>query len=104
SWKRADPEQRTADSAGGQYPPLAVDTEVEGRYGRPQHYQAEEAGCSRSEVGKGPILNNAQLTVQAVNIHLSPSTQKLKADTDVRSIIKPKKPAAPDLKLEKGRS
>ena len=37
----------------------------------------------------------AQLTVQALNIHLSPSTQKLKADTDVRSIIKPQKPAAP---------
>ena len=45
------------------------------------------------ETGTGPLLNNAQLTVQARNIHLSPSTQKLKADTDVRSIIKPRKPA-----------
>ena len=32
--------------------------------------------------------------MQALNIHLSPSTQKLKADTDVRSIIKPQKSAA----------
>jgi lipopolysaccharide export system protein LptA len=39
--------------------------------------------------GTGPLLNNKQLTVQARNIHVSPSTQKLIADTDVRSIIKP---------------
>ena len=44
-----------------------------------------------NETGKPPVLNNAQLTVQARNIHLSPSTQKLKADTDVRSTIKPRK-------------
>ncbi len=49
---------------------------------------------SDGDTGKEPILNNHQLTVQARNIHLSPSTQKLNADTDVRSIIKPQKPAA----------
>jgi lipopolysaccharide export system protein LptA len=49
---------------------------------------------SDGDAGKAPILNNHQLTVQARNIHLSPSTQKLTADTDVRSIIKPQKPAA----------
>jgi lipopolysaccharide export system protein LptA len=54
------------------------------------------------EAGKGPLLNNAQLTVQAVNIHLSPSSQKLKADTEVRSIIKPKK-ASPAGKSAAGR-
>jgi lipopolysaccharide export system protein LptA len=42
------------------------------------------------EPGKAPLLSNAQLTVQAVNIYLSPSTQKLKADTEVRSTIKPR--------------
>jgi lipopolysaccharide export system protein LptA len=47
------------------------------------------------EAGKEPLLNNAQLTVQALNIHLSPSSQKLKADTEVRSIIKPKKASPP---------
>jgi lipopolysaccharide export system protein LptA len=47
-----------------------------------------------NEPGKGPLLNNTQLTVQARNIHLSPSTQKLKADTDVRSTIKPRQAAA----------
>ena len=50
---------------------------------------------SDGDTGPGPILNNHQLTVQARNIHVSPSTQKLKADTDVRSIIKAQKPAAP---------
>ena len=32
-----------------------------------------------------------QLTVEALNIHLSPSSKKLTADTDVRSSIKPQK-------------
>lgn len=44
---------------------------------------------SPGDPGPGPLLNNKQLTVQATNIQLSPSTQKLTADTDVRSIIKP---------------
>ena len=35
------------------------------------------------------------MTVQALNIHVSPSTQKLKADTDVRTILKPKKARRP---------
>ncbi len=43
------------------------------------------------DVGKGPILTNAQLTVAARNIHVSPSTQKLTADTNVRSTIQPQK-------------
>jgi lipopolysaccharide export system protein LptA len=50
---------------------------------------------SAGDAGKPPILNGRQLTVQALNIRLSPSTQKLEADTDVRSIIKPQKPAGP---------
>ncbi len=55
-----------------------------------------DLSLATGEVGTGPILNNAQMTVQALNIHVSPSTQKLKADTDVRTILKPKKaPAAP---------
>jgi lipopolysaccharide export system protein LptA len=46
---------------------------------------------AEGESGTGPILTNAQLTVQARNIHVSPSTEKLSADTDVRSTIKPQK-------------
>ena len=49
---------------------------------------------SDGDGGPGPILNNPQLTVQARNIHLSPSTQKLKADTDVRSTVKTQKKGA----------
>lgn len=41
--------------------------------------------------GAGPVVTNPQLTIQAVNIHISPSTEKLTADTDVRSTIKAKK-------------
>ncbi len=48
---------------------------------------------SDGDAGIGPLLNNRQLTVQARNIHLTPSTQKLTADTDVRSTIKPQKAA-----------
>jgi lipopolysaccharide export system protein LptA len=44
---------------------------------------------SPGDPGQGPILVNKQFTVVARNIHLAPSTQKLTADTDVRSIIKP---------------
>jgi lipopolysaccharide export system protein LptA len=46
------------------------------------------------EPGPGPILTNAQFTVQARNIHLAPGSQKMTADTDVRSIIKPRKKGA----------
>jgi lipopolysaccharide export system protein LptA len=46
---------------------------------------------SDGDPGPGPIVVNPQLTVQARNIHVSPSTEKLTADTDVRSIIKPRK-------------
>jgi lipopolysaccharide export system protein LptA len=55
--------------------------------------EADQLDLSPSEgdPGAGPILENAQLTVQARNIHVSPSTEKLSADTDVRSIIKPQK-------------
>ena len=54
-----------------------------------------ELDLSRSagDAGTGPILVNPQLTVQALNIHVSPSTQKVKADTGVSSTIKPQKPA-----------
>jgi lipopolysaccharide export system protein LptA len=43
------------------------------------------------EPGKAPTVTNPQLTVDALNIHVSPSTQKLSADTDVRSTIRPQK-------------
>jgi len=43
------------------------------------------------DTGKGPTLRNAQLTVDARNIHVSPSTQKISADTKVRSTIQPQK-------------
>jgi lipopolysaccharide export system protein LptA len=43
------------------------------------------------DVGKPPTLRNTQLTVDALNIHVSPSTQKLNADTNVRSTIQPRK-------------
>jgi lipopolysaccharide export system protein LptA len=49
---------------------------------------------SDGDPGLGPILVNPQLTVQARNIHVSPSTRKIQADTEVRSTIKPQKPAA----------
>jgi lipopolysaccharide export system protein LptA len=39
----------------------------------------------------GPTLRNAQLTVDARNIHVSPSTQKISADTKVRGTIQPQK-------------
>lgn len=57
-------------------------------------YNAEkdqlELSPSPGDPGMGPILNNAQLRVEARNIQVSPSTQKLSADTDVRSFIKPR--------------
>jgi lipopolysaccharide export system protein LptA len=46
---------------------------------------------SEGDTGPGPTVTNAQFTVTARNIHLSPSTQKMTADTDVRSLIKPQK-------------
>jgi lipopolysaccharide export system protein LptA len=46
---------------------------------------------SKGDAGTGPILNNPQLRVEALNIQVSPSTEKLTADTDVRSLIKPQK-------------
>ncbi len=46
---------------------------------------------AQGEPGKGPTVTNPQLTVDAVNIHVSPSTQTLSADTDVRSTIRPQK-------------
>jgi lipopolysaccharide export system protein LptA len=49
---------------------------------------------SEGDPGPGPMLTNAQLTVQARNIRVSPSTQKLTADTDVRSTIRPQRKAA----------
>ena len=46
---------------------------------------------SKGDAGTGPILNNPQLRVEALNIQVSPSTEKLNADTEVKSIIKPQK-------------
>jgi LPS export ABC transporter protein LptC len=43
------------------------------------------------EPGPTPFVNNRQFLVEAVNIHLSPSTQKLTADTDVKSTFQPKR-------------
>ena len=45
---------------------------------------------AEGEPGVGPRVNNPQLTVEALTIHISPSTQKLTADTNVRSTIKAK--------------
>lgn len=50
--------------------------------------------------GTGPVVTNPQLTVQALNIHISPTTEKLTADTEVRSTIKAK---AKDAKAANGR-
>jgi lipopolysaccharide export system protein LptA len=49
---------------------------------------------SAGDPGAGPRLTNKNLDVLALNIHLSPSTQKLKADTNVRSTIKPQQKGA----------
>jgi lipopolysaccharide export system protein LptA len=55
-----------------------------------------DLSLEKGEGGTGPIVTNAQLTVQALNIHLSPASQKLTADTEVRSIIKPQQKKTPD--------
>ena len=52
------------------------------------------------EPGPVPVVTNPQLTIQARNIHLSPSTEKLTADTDVRSTLKAK---PKDAKASNGR-
>jgi lipopolysaccharide export system protein LptA len=51
----------------------------------------DQLGLSNSpgDSGSGPRLIDTNLDVQALNIHLSPSTHKLKADTEVRSFMKP---------------
>jgi LPS export ABC transporter protein LptC len=54
-----------------------------------------ELSLSPGDAGTGPLLNNEKLTVQAIHIRLTPSTQKLSADTNVGSIIKPQKPETP---------
>ena len=48
-----------------------------------------DLSMSQGNGGKGPTVTNPQLTVDALNIHVSPSTQKLNADTNVRSTIRP---------------
>ena len=50
-----------------------------------------DLSLSQGDPGKGPTVINPQLTVDALNIHVSPSTQKLNADTNVRSTIRPQK-------------
>ncbi|HET7221309.1 MAG TPA: LptA/OstA family protein [Vicinamibacterales bacterium] len=52
------------------------------------------APSTEGEAGVGPVVTNPQLTIQARNIHIAPSTQKLTADTDVRSTIKAKQKEA----------
>ena len=54
-----------------------------------------DLSLASGETGPEPILNTPQMTVQALNIHVSPTTQKLKADTGVTTILKPRKAAAP---------
>lgn len=54
---------------------------------------------SDGDTGTGPAVTNPQLRVEARNIHLSPSSKKLTADTDVRSSIKAQKRGA----AEKGK-
>jgi lipopolysaccharide export system protein LptA len=53
--------------------------------------EADQLDLSQSpgETGSGPRLIDTNLDVQALNIHLSPSTHKLKADTEVRSFMRP---------------
>jgi lipopolysaccharide export system protein LptA len=53
-----------------------------------------ELSPSAGDPGSGPLVTDPQLTVQARNIRVSPSTQRLKADTDVRSTIKPQQKSA----------
>ena len=43
------------------------------------------------EPGPTPFVNDGQFLVEARNIQLSPSSQKLTADTDVRSTVQPKR-------------
>jgi lipopolysaccharide export system protein LptA len=50
-----------------------------------------ELSQSDGDRGNGPIVVDRQLTVQALRIAFSPSTRRLKADTDVRSVIQPQK-------------
>jgi lipopolysaccharide export system protein LptA len=44
-----------------------------------------------NEAGKDPTVRTPQMTVDARNIRISPSTQRLSADTDVRSTLQPQK-------------
>src|SRR5262249_24106560 len=46
---------------------------------------------SPGDPGPKPTVVNPQLTVQGLNIHLVPSSEKLSADTEVRSTIQGKK-------------
>jgi LPS export ABC transporter protein LptC len=50
-----------------------------------------ELSPSAGDPGTGPTLSDGQLRIDARNIQLSPSSGKLKADTDVRSVIQPQR-------------
>jgi LPS export ABC transporter protein LptC len=52
-----------------------------------------ELSPSPGDTGTGPMVRDGRLIIQARNIQLSPSSQKLKADTDVRSVIQPQRTA-----------
>jgi lipopolysaccharide export system protein LptA len=50
-----------------------------------------DLSLAEGEVGKTPTVRNPQLTVDALTIRVSPSTQRLTADTNVRSTIRQQK-------------
>jgi lipopolysaccharide export system protein LptA len=43
------------------------------------------------DAGSGPRVSDGKVTVDARNIQFSPSTRKLSADTDVRSVVRPQR-------------
>lgn len=51
---------------------------------------------SDGEAGPTPFVRDSQLHVEARNLHISPGTRKLNADTDVRSTIQPRARTASD--------
>ncbi len=50
-----------------------------------------ELSPGEGDTGVGPLVNDRQLTVEARTIQLTLSSQKLKAETDVRSVIQPQR-------------
>jgi lipopolysaccharide export system protein LptA len=50
-----------------------------------------ELSPGEGDTGPGPLVNDRQLAVEARTIQLSPTSQKLTAETDVRSVIQPQR-------------